>query len=153
MKFNVKNMLMAVVLGMTSPMLFAHDNATLDTMTTPNQGQLRMVGAYHLELVLAKENKTAKESPVAIYLTDHAGNKVSANGASATATILTAKQKVVVSLLPADDNKLLGKASYAYNDKTKVAVNIQFADKSTGQALFTPATAKPKAEDQHQHHH
>lgn len=31
---------------------FAHDDATLDAMAAPHGGQLRMSGAYHLELVL-----------------------------------------------------------------------------------------------------
>ena len=33
---------------------FAHDDATLDAMAAPHGGQLRMSGAGHLELVLAK---------------------------------------------------------------------------------------------------
>ena len=34
---------------------FAHDDATLDAMAAPHGGQLRMSGAWHLELVLAKD--------------------------------------------------------------------------------------------------
>lgn len=155
MKLLLKNSLLALVLSIGAIPAFAHDNATLDTMTTPHNGQLRMVGAYHLELVVAKDNKTAKESPVDVYLTDHAGNAQSAQGVTATATILTGKKKVVVPLVAVADNQLSGKASYAYNAKTKVVVSISFTDKTVAQALFTPNTAKAAHHDhggEHHHH-
>lgn len=155
--------ILAVSLGVMSIGAMAHDDATLDTMNAPNGGQLRMVGAYHLELVLAKNNKI-QESPISLYLTDHAGNKKAAQGASATATIMTGKNKAVVSLVPSADNQLSGVGKYAYSPKTKVAVTIRFADNSQGQTVFTPATANAKPSKQsheahqsehdgHQHHH
>ena len=42
---------------------FAHDDATLDAMAAPHGGQLRMSGAYHLELVLAKDARQVPDTP------------------------------------------------------------------------------------------
>ncbi|MBN8464831.1 MAG: hypothetical protein J0M01_18750, partial [Dechloromonas sp.] len=91
---------------------FAHDDATLDKMKAPNGGQLRMAGPYHFELLVDKNNKEAKDSPVTVYLTDHGEKKIPAAGASGTATILAGKSKVTVPLSPAGDNKLSGVGKY-----------------------------------------
>ena len=61
-----------------------------------------MSGIHHFELVIAKDSKVPKDSPVAVYLTDHAGTKIPSKGAQGTATILTGKSKVVVPLAAAD---------------------------------------------------
>lgn len=153
MKCLSKTSLLALVLSVVTLPVFAHDNATLDTMSAPHHGQLRMVGAYHLELVIAKDNKTAKESPVDVYLTDHAGNAQSAQGVIATATILTGNKKVVVPLVAVGANQLSGKGIYAYHAKTKVVVSVTFANKTVAQALFTPSTVKAAHHDHGGEHH
>lgn len=140
---------LATSLAFLSTAALAHDDATLDKMMTPHHGQLRMSGIHHFELVLARDNKVAKVSPVDIYLTDHAGNKIPSAGAKGSATILTAKSKVVVPIVATTDNKLSGTGKYAYNTNTKVIVSITFADKTTEQARFTPSTASPA--DAHAH--
>ncbi len=132
---------LAATIAVLSIAALAHDDATLDKMNAPNNGQLRMAGIHHFELVIAKDNKEAKSSPVDLYLTDHAGIKIPSKGTTGTATILTGKTKSIVKLTAVEDNKLTGTGSYAYNPETKVIVAITFADKTTGQARFTPATS------------
>ena len=143
----------AATLAILSTTAMAHNDATLDKMHAPHSGQLRMVGIHHFELVIAKDNKEAKSSPVDIYITDHAGTKVPTVGATGIATILTSKNKSIVKLAAAGDNKLTGTGNYAYNPQTKVVVVITFADKTTGQAKFTPATAMSSSMHDEVHEH
>ena len=143
----------AATLAILSTTAMAHNDATLDKMHAPHSGQLRMVGIHHFELVIAKDNKEAKSSPVDVYITDHAGTKVPTVGATGIATILTGKNKSIVKLAAAGDNKLTGTGSYAYNPQTKVVVVITFADKTTGQAKFTPATAMSSSMHDEMHEH
>ena len=142
---------LAATIAILSTAALAHDDATLDKMKTPHNGQLRMSGIHHFELVLAKDNKVAKESPVDVYLTDHAGAKISSAGAKGSATILTGKSKVVVPITATTDNKLSGNGKYAYNANTKVIVSIIFANKTTEQARFTPSTVSPSDESAQVH--
>ncbi len=72
---------------------FAHDDATLDKMKAPNGGQLRMAGPYHFELLVDKNNKEAKDSPVTVYLTDHGEKKIPAAGVSGIVSIVFPDKK------------------------------------------------------------
>jgi hypothetical protein len=128
---------------LASPALLAHTDEYLDTLEAPNGGQLRMSGIYHFELVVAKDNKAARESPVVVYVTDHAGGKIPTVGAGGTATLVTGKRKVSVKFLPDGDNRLQGVARYASTPDLKVTVSITLADQTARQARFTPlAVAK-----------
>ena len=147
------NLTIAATLAILTTTVMAHDDATLDKMHAPHSGQLRMVGIHHFELVIAKDNKEVKSSPVDVYITDHAGTKVPTVGTTGIATILTGKNKSTVKLAAAGDNKLTGTGSYAYNPQTKVVVVITFADKTTGQAKFTPATAMSSSMHDEVHEH
>lgn len=134
----------------------AHTDDYLDTQPTPNGGQMRMAGAYHFELVVARDSKEARENPVVVYVTDHANEKVSTVGAGGTATILAGKAKAIVKLTPDGDNRLKGVGKYASSPDMKAVVSITLAGKSPEQARFTPlAPAKPataaKATEQHDH--
>ena len=150
MKRNIFTQLtLAATFAVLSTAALAHDDATLDKMNAPHSGQLRMVGVHHFELVIAKNNKEAKSSPVDVYITDHSGTKIPSAGATGTATILTGKNKSVVKLKAVGDNKLTGTGRYAYIPETKVIVAVTFADKTTGQARFTPATASSTAAHNH----
>ena len=121
----------------------AHDDATLDMVKSANGGQLRMAGIYHYELVVSKDAKEAKEYPVLVYMTDHAGLKTSTADAIGTATILAGKQKFSVALKPNGDNSLKGFAKYTSTPDMKVVVSITLPGKQPEQARFTPlATAK-----------
>lgn len=128
----------------------AHDDSALDKMKAPNGGQLRMAGPYHFELLVKKNNKEAKDSPVTVYLTDHGMQKIPAAGASGTATILAGKTKVTVPLAPAGDNKLSGLGKYVSDAQMKVVVAVVFPDKRTEQARFSPLAAGYG--DDHMHH-
>lgn len=145
----IPNLVLSAALIFAGNAAFAHDDATLDKMKTPNGGQLRMAGPYHFELLVDKNNKEAKDSPVTVYLTDHGEKKIPAAGASGTATILAGKSKVTVPLAPAGDNKLTGVGKYVSDPHMKVVVSVVFPDKKTEQARFSPLAAG-HAED-HKH--
>lgn len=116
----------------------AHDDAYLDTLKAPHGGQLRMAGAFHYELVVVKDSTEAKDNPVLVYLTDHAGTKIPSAGASGTVTLLAGKQKATANLVPDGDNRLKAVAKYASSPDLKAIVSITPAGQGTEQARFTP---------------
>ncbi len=125
----------------------AHDDATLDTMTAPNGGQLRMAGPYHFELVVDRTASGAADAPVYVYLSDHAGNPQPAKGVTGTAILLSPKGKASVPLAADGESRLKGMGKYAADPALKAVVSLKFADGSTGQARF-----EPLAHDATQHH-
>ncbi|WP_294992453.1 hypothetical protein [Sulfuritalea sp.] len=131
----------ASVFCLASSSLLAHSDEVLDTQKAPNGGQLRMAGAYHFELVVAKDSKETKDNPVIVYVTDHAGAKIPTVGAGGTATILSGKQKASVKLVPDGDNRLKGVGKYASTSDMKVVVAITLSGKPAEQARFTPLTS------------
>lgn len=135
----------------TGTAALAHGDEYLDTPKAPNGGQLRMAGVYHFELVVAKDSKEARENPVVVYVTDHAGAKQSTVGAGGTVTILAGKVKATVTLAPDGDNRLKGVGKYASTPDMKAIVSITLAGKAAEQARFTPlAVVKDKHTD-HKH--
>ncbi len=116
----------------------AHSDGVLDTQTAPNGGQLRVAGVYHLELVVARDSQEAKDNPVVVYVTDHAGTKVPTVGAGGTVTLLGGKQKTSVKLVPDGDNRLKGVGKYASTPDLKAVVSVTVAGKPAEQARFTP---------------
>ena len=94
----------------------AHDDAHLDTQQAPHGGQLRMAGVYHFELVLDHSSPEPKDKPVLVYLTDHAGQKISA----------------------------AGMARYVAAPGTKAVVSVTLAGKAPEQARFTPLAGAAK---------
>jgi hypothetical protein len=147
-KFAVISAAAMTLAGGAAPAL-AHDDAYLDTQKSANGGQLRMAGVYHFELVMAKDSKEAKENPIVVYVTDHAGAKIPSTGMTATATILTGKLKSTANLVADGDNRLKGMAKYASNPDVKVVLAVTPSGKSAEQARFTPFAA---AKAEHQHH-
>jgi hypothetical protein len=109
----------------------AHTDEYLDTQAAPHGGQLRMAGMYHYELVV-------KANEVMVYLTDHAGAKLAAKGASGTATVLSGKTKASVKLLPTEDNVLKGTGKFELLPDMKVVVSIVLPGQASQQARFTP---------------
>lgn len=131
----------------------AHTDEYLDTQQAPNGGQLRMAGVYHFELVVAKDSKEAKNNPVIVFVTEHAGTKVSTAGAKGTVTILGDKTKTTVNLTPDGDNRLKGSGTYALTSDMKAVVSVTLAGKTAEQARFTPlAMPKAMAQDGHADH-
>ena len=141
----------ASTFGLASPVLLAHTDDVLDTQKAPNGGQLRMAGPNHYELVLVKDAKEAKENPVVVYVTDHAGQKISTAGAAGTATILAGKLKGAATLKPDGDNRMKGVARYASTPGTKVVVSITLAGKQAEQARFTPLAVAKDTHTDHTH--
>ena len=130
----------------------AHDDATLDEQNAPHGGQLRMAGAYHLELVLAQDAKETQDSPVLVYVTDHAGQKVPTQGATGNATILAAKGKASVALVPDGDNRLKGTGNYASTPDMKAIISFTAKGQPPETARFTPLLKSKEAHMDHNKH-
>ena len=133
----------ALVLATGATSVHAHDDAYLDTQQAPHGGQLRMAGAYHLELVVDKSTPQAADKPVVVYVTDHAGQKVSTEGATGNATILAAKGKASVALVADGDNRLKGTGRYASTPDMKAIISFTAKGQPPETARFTPLL-KPK---------
>ncbi|MDD2989705.1 MAG: hypothetical protein PHI64_12180 [Zoogloea sp.] len=127
---------LAAALLAATPAL-AHDDATLDAMQAPHGGQLRMAGAYHIELVLARDARGGKPAPVKVYLSDHGGSKIAPAGASGSVVLLAPAGKLTVPLAAAGD-RLEGTAVYTADPATKALVSLRFADGKTETARFEP---------------
>lgn len=110
---------------------FAHSDEFLDTQTAPHGGQLRMVEQYHFELVV-------KANEVSVYITDHAGKKIDAQGATGTAIILSSKSKASVKLVPAGDNQMKGSSKFELAPDMKVVVSVALSGQTALQGRFTP---------------
>lgn len=126
---------------LAAPLAYGHSDEYLDTQPTPHNGQMRMAGAYHFELV-------AKANELTVYLTDHAGKDVPSAGASGTATVLSGKAKANVKLQPTGTNVLKGMGSFELAPDMKVVVSVTLPGKSPEQARFTP---QQKAAAAHKH--
>jgi hypothetical protein len=134
----IPTLLAAALISLSSGATLAHDDATLDKMTAPHGGQLRMAGIYHFELVLVKDSKEMRANPVLVYVTDHAGNKVPTAGASGIVTLLTGAGQVEVKLVPDGENRLKGTGTYASEAALKAVTSIALAGNDPVQARFTP---------------
>lgn len=145
-----KTLILAAAM-VASPLALAHDDAYLDTQKAPNGGQMRMAGPYHYELLVAKGAAVGSDSPIIVYVTDHAANKISTAGASGTATILSGKQKTSITLRPDGENRLKGSGKYTSGTDMKVIVSVTLAGKQPEQARFTPLAA-PLATADHSGH-
>ena len=143
----------ALVLGslLAAGSALAHDDAYLDTQKAPQNGQLRMAGIYHFELVVDRSSPEAKEKPVSVYLTDHAGQKIPAAGATGSVTLLSGKTRTTVTLSPDGDNLLKGVGKYASTPDLKAIVSITPAGQAAAQARFTPLAALTEAQGGHAH--
>lgn len=115
---------------------FAHSDEYLDTQTAPHGGQVRMVQQYHYELVV-------KANEVSVYITDHAGKEIGAQGATGTAAILSSKSKASVKLVPAGDNKMKGSGKFELAPDMKVVVSIALPGQAALQGRFTPMQRAP----------
>jgi hypothetical protein len=150
----MKTLLLAAAtsaLMLASPALLAHSDEYLETQKAPNGGQLRMASIYHFELVVARDSKEATESPVVVYVTDHAGTKIPTTGASGVATILAGKRKTSITLVPDGDNRLKGVGKYISAPDMKVVVSITLAGKAAEQARFTPLAVARNGHTDHKH--
>lgn len=152
MKYNFppRMRLAALLLAFFLPgTVLAHSDEQLDAAASPHGGQARMAGPFHFELVVE-----GKE--LAVYVTDHGGNKVQTGGAAGTATLTMQKMKEVVTLTPAGDNLLKGSGTIEVGTGVKIVVKLKLSGQAPQQASFTPLV-KPRAAEKpqeagHAHH-
>lgn len=144
----LKSLVSGLALGLLgfAGLAHAHGDDYLDTVKAPNGGQLRMAGPYHLELVLKKDANNTQESSVAVFVTDHAGKNIATQGAKATITLLSGKQKSSTELRPTAPNQLTGQANYTANAALKAIVSVQFPGQDPQQARFTPFKPAPASQ-------
>ena len=139
---SLKTLFVATALASLATLGWSHDDATLDKTHAPNGGQLRMAGIYHYELVVAPLSAGARVAPVTVYVTDHAGGKISTAGATGSVTVLSGAQKVSVVLQPESDNRMKGEGLYRSATDMKAIVSIALAGKPAEQARFTPLDSR-----------
>ncbi|MGE5331606.1 MAG: hypothetical protein ACM3Q3_07525 [Nitrospirota bacterium] len=142
----------AFVLTVGTTSVHAHDDAYLDTQQAPHGGQLRMAGIYHLELVVDKSTPQAADKPLVVYVTDHAGQKISTEGTTGNATILAAKGKASVALVPDGDNRLKGTGRYASTPDMKAIISFTAKGQPPETARFTPLVKSMEAHMDHNKH-
>lgn len=144
----VKTLVFAAAM-LTGTVALGHTDEYLDTLQAPHGGQLRMAGIYHFELVVVKDSEKPKNNPVVVYVTDHAGTKISTVGAGGTATLLAGRHKAAARLVPDGDNRLKGAANYASTPDMKVVVSVAMPGKVVLRARFTPLAATRDAHADH----
>lgn len=136
--------LAAVTVGLLwgSGHVYADGNGVhAEALKPANGGQVQAAGLNILELVVAKNSKEASDNPVVVFITDGHGKKLSSAGATGTATLLSGKDKTVVTLTPDGDNRMKGTGKYASNPTMKAIVAVTLSGKATDQARFTPLAA------------
>ena len=134
-------MTVATAATLTTTLVQAHGDEVHTPQAAPHGGQIAVAGAYHLELIVSKDSKEAKDNPIVVFVTDQSGNKVPSTGASGTATLLTGKTKASATLVPDGENRLKGTAAYASTPDMIVIVALTVPGKDPVQARFTPMAA------------
>lgn len=143
---------LALIVATSATNAMAHVDAPHpDTLKAAHGGQFVVAGSYSYELVVARDSKDGKESPVVVYVTDHAGQKVPTAGAIGSATILAGKLKVSATLQPDGDNRMKGLANYAAMPDMKVVVSIALSGKPPEQTRFTPMAVASDGHTDHKH--
>lgn len=121
----------------------AHDKPTVG----PNGGELRDVDGYHLELVVKPQGKSAddvRESPLVVYVTDAKDAKVSTQGATGKASLLSGKLRADVTLTADGDNRLKGIVKVGADREMRAIVTVNLPGKAPLQVRFVPlAPRKP----------
>lgn len=142
----------ALCLVLAAGTVVAHGNEVhADALNASNGGQVQVAGANHFELVVTKTSKETGDNPIVVYLTDASGKKLPTAGATGTATLLSGKDKTVVTLTPDGDNRMKGMGKYASNPAMKAIVAITLPGKATEQARFTPLAAASDGHTDHKH--
>jgi hypothetical protein len=110
----------------------AHDPETLDQMPSPNGGQVRMAGPYHLELVLEPKRIT-------LHVMDHANQEVPVAGGRATARFTTSEDETeTVELAPTGESTLGRAGEFPAAPGVRVEVEIAIPGQGEWSATFTP---------------
>lgn len=112
---------------------WAHSNEYLETVVGSHGGQVRMVEAYHFEVVV-------KNGEVRVWVTDHADQPVSTDGASGSVVLVNGAGTVQVKLFPAGDNRLAGKDSrVTQGNDTKMILTVAMKGEKALQARYARA--------------
>lgn len=116
----------------------AHTNEILSKRAGPHGGQLRVAQQYHVELALSI-------GEVAVWVTDHADNPQTTEGANAQAIVHYGRERVVVDLKPAGDNRLSARDRRLRADpNARIVLNLTMAGQAPVQARFAPVPAQAK---------
>lgn len=110
---------------------YAHSDDELAKIKAPHNGQLRMAGAYHVELVMLADEMD-------IYVTDHAGQAKSTENMHAQALLLSSAGKTKLQLNAAGDNKFSVKTDVAHEAGLQIVLQLTDRTDTTVQAKFTP---------------
>ena len=121
---NIRVLLMITTIFLTASNAFAHEKPK-----GPHGGRVADAGQLHVELV-------AKGDVVEVYLTDSADKAIAAAGYKGLAILLIGGKSQRITLEPASDNLLSGKAAEALKGTPKGAVRITGPDGKTSQAQF-----------------
>ncbi|WP_273431069.1 hypothetical protein [Chitinibacter tainanensis] len=124
-----------------SPLVHAHDEATMAAMKAPHGGQLKMAGWYHFELV--QQGRKA-----VLYITDHAGVAKPSAGVKGELSTVSNGKTQTLTLSPAKPNLLQGQWASAPAKGATIQAKITFPDGRSEQTSFGPAAAM----DHSQHH-
>lgn len=153
MKKNLMNIVISVFLIMFASSTWAHSDEHLSSVKAPHNGQLRMAGPYHFELV-------AKDGELRLYVTDHMDHEIITKGASGKANIIDKNgKKLSVALVPVFGNLMKGVGEFVIDPDTVVSVFVVMSGAETQAARFTPLAEKASAatkeggELQHEHEH
>jgi len=158
MNNSVCGWILGAILALALP-AWAHTDEYFEAVEAPHGGQLRMIGPYHLELVV-------KDRDITVYVTDHADNKITTDGGIGKATVETGQARSQIGLYPVGDNVLKGSGAFALEADTVVIVFIRLPDQAAHSARFMPlkpkstmveklkdGTAPTEEPDTHHHHH
>lgn len=136
-------LLAALTLALAPLAARPHGNDSHASVRPAHGGQVRVTGEHALELVVARDATAGRDSPVAVYVSDHAGNKIATAGASGSVTLLAGATKATIALTPDGANGLRGSGRYAAAPTLKAVVTITLAGKPAEQARFTPLADAP----------
>ena len=118
---------------------FAHTDEYFDAHPSPHGGQVRMSGPYHLELVTGV-------GELVVYVTDHANNAISTEGATGSASISSGGATQTAGLRPAGGNRFTAACDAAIGPGTTIAVAVTLPGEPTAAASFVPRPARRSAE-------
>lgn len=127
---------------MHSPVAMAHTDAVLAEMTAPHGGQMRVAGAYHLELVIEPKADGKTPASLTVHVTDHDGKAADVKAVKGSITLLGTGGKSSAELMPASEGAMKGSATYVADTKLKAVVNLVFPGGKTEQARFAPLDKK-----------
>ena len=121
MKLKILFAVTALILALPAP---AHEAAK-----GPNGGRVAQAGDYHVELV-------ARSNVIEVFLTDSGDKPVSPAGFKGVAILVIAGKSARITLEPAGDTRLSGRAASDLPAKPKGVVQITTPNGKTAQARF-----------------